>query len=229
MKTLSIIIPCFNEEKNLPKLFFALKEYVNSQNKFELEIVFINDGSTDQTHFLIEQFIRDYSYLMRQISYNQNKGKGFAVRKGMLEAKGDWRVFLDADLAVSLDQIEKINPYIDNINNIIIGSRVSSSSQIAVSQNAIRQYFGKVFTSLANIVTGLRISDFTCGFKCFSKEATEKIFPNTKINHWTFDAEVLCLARRYNFDIQEVGVVWRNGSDSKVRIGKDIVGSFIDL
>lgn len=226
---ISIIIPLFNEEKRLPALFESLEVLIEDQHYPELEVVFVNDGSTDKTMILVEKFVERHLKYVKVISYSENKGKGFAVRVGMLEAKHDRRIFLDADLSVSLDQIEKFDLYMKNGPVVIIGSRNLKISNILVYQPVIRQNLGKFYNLISRIITGVNVTDFTCGFKCFSKEAVQIIFPKTKIDRWSFDSEVLFLAKRYNISIVEVGITWQNNEDTKVSLFKDILQSFVDL
>lgn len=228
MTSFSIIIPCFNEEKNLPRLFSELESFSRSQTLFNLEVILVDDGSTDTTKILLEDFCKIHSN-MKIVSLPVNEGKGAAVRKGMLEALGDWRLFMDADLAVSFDQIKMIVPFMLDKNEVIIGSRRVLGSLVYLPQGLPRQFLGQGFTFLANNITGLQVSDFTCGFKCFSKKATEKIFPKVQINRWTYDVEILYLAHLNGFNICEVGVVWKDGPETKVKIFKDTFWSMVDV
>lgn len=230
MKSLSIVIPCFNEQRNLPGLFSALEGFLRTKDCPASEIVFVNDGSTDQTDTLLRDFIGRHPDVARIISYPENKGKGFAVRAGMLGAKGEWRLFMDADLAVPLETVENLLPLMARGCEVIIGSRVIAGSSVALPQGKVRSFLGGCFTVLANGITGVRVSDFTCGFKCFSKKATETIFPLAKIDRWSYDAEILYLARKHSFEICEVGVVWKNGPETKVSfIRGDMFRAFTDL
>lgn len=227
--SISIIIPAYNEETRINKLFEALSLLFINNNYSDLEVLFVDDGSTDNTLSRLESFRNDHFNYVKVISYIKNKGKGFAVRVGMLEAKHDWRIFLDADLSVSLEQIEKFSPYMKSGPVVIIGSRNLKNSNTLVYQPVIRRNLGKFYSLISRFVMGVNATDFTCGFKCFSKEATEIIFSQAKINRWSFDSEVLFLANKYGIPIFETSVTWQNNIDTKVSLFKDVLQSFVDL
>jgi len=229
MISLSLVTPLFNEEKNLPKLFSALEEYRNTQTDFLLEFVFINDGSIDGTEELLQDFAAKHSEYTKVISYPENEGRGYALRRGMLEATGDWRLVLDADLAAPLSEAKKLIPCIESGCDIIIGSRSIRGAQVETPPSHLRFILGVGFIVLARICTDVRVSDFSCGFKCFSKQAAEMILPQTKINRWAHDAENLYLAKKFGLKVCEIPLTWRNGPGTTVRIGSAVVQSLIDL
>lgn len=229
MISLSLVFPLYNEEKNLPKLFSALEDYMSTQTDFMLEIVFINDGSTDTTERLLQSFAKSHPENVKVVSYEKNGGRGYALRRGMLEAKGDWRLVLDADLASPLSEVKKIILYIESGCDLIIGSRSLPGAHVEMPPSFLRWVLGTGFIVLARIATGVHVSDFSCGFKCFSREAVELILPRTKINRWAHDAENLYLAQKFGLAICEIPLVWRNGPQTTVRIGSAVLQSLVDL
>lgn len=228
MTVLSIIIPVYNEEKNIPVLFGHLAALRQQRIFDRIETIFVTDGSTDTTELILRRYAGSLPEVV-VLSYPVNRGKGFAVREGMLAAKGDWRLQADADLSVSLLEIRTMLPSMQAHCDVISGNRKIPHSSIAVSQGVIRRSLGWGFTLLANIILGLSVSDFTCGFKCFSARAAKALFSQSKIDRWAYDAEILFLAKRDQWRICEVPVHWRNGPRSKVRVIRDSMGSFRDL
>lgn len=221
---LSIIIPVYSEEKrlnNLSKIFsyFAKK-------KFSYEVVIVNDGSTDSTLKKLHSLQTNNSIIV--LSYKQNQGKGFVIKQGMLHSNGRYKLFLDIDLSTPIDQFDK---FLINLRNydVIIGSRRLKESQFVRRQPYLRELMGRIFTKLSQVITGLPISDFTCGFKCFSEKAAKEIFIKQSINRWGFDAEILFIAKIKRLSIKEVPVVWTNDPRSKVRLPHDIITSLLDL
>ncbi len=224
---LSIIIPLYNEEKrliNLPNIY----NYLNNQ-KFNWEIILVNDGSKDNTKKIATNIIKNNSFKkVRLISYKNNRGKGFAVKNGMLKARGEHRLFIDIDLSTPIEELKKILIFINKFD-IIIGSRKRKGAQVIKHQPKIREKLGKEFTRLSRKILGLKVTDFTCGFKCFSANSAKKIFSIQKIERWGFDAEILFLAQKLNMSIKEVAIVWKNDGETKVRLPKDMIISFLDL
>jgi dolichyl-phosphate beta-glucosyltransferase len=229
MISLSLVTPLYNEEKNLPRLLSELESYAASQHDFALELVFVSDGSTDKTNTMLEAFAGKHPGTTQVISYSPNRGRGYALRKGMLSAKGDWRVVLDADLAAPLSEIKKLIPYIENGCELIVGSRRLPGARVESKPSILRSLLSLGFIGLARIATGVRVTDYSCGFKCFSKRAAEAILPRTKIERWAHDAENLYLAKKLGFTICEVPLVWRNGPQTTVRVFGAVASTLYDL
>ena len=223
---LSVIIPSYNEEIRLPVTLKKIDEYLQKQN-YSYEILVIDDGSTDKTRQVAENLAGKIKNLKVR-SYQKNKGKGYAVRLGMLEAKGEYRLFSDADNATSMDQIEKFWPEIERGSDIVIASRDIKGSVLDPPQGWWRRVLlGGAFKMTRKIMLNLRdIEDTQCGFKCFKKEAAEKIFSCCQINGLAFDVEVLVFARKMGLDIKEVPVHWRNSLQSKVNIRLAVIAAF---
>jgi len=212
---LSVIIPAYNEEKRLPKTLEEIDKYLSRQD-YSYEIIVVNDGSKDRTAEIARRSdIRN----LRLIDNQVNHGKGYVVRQGMLEARGEYRLFTDADNSTSIDQVEKMWPYFKEGYRVVIGSRDIKGAVITVPQNWLRRRLGDIFNLIVQIVSGLfGIWDTQCGFKGFSRKAVEDIFPKLTINRWAFDVEILVLAKRMGYRIKEIPVVWINSPDSKVKL-----------
>jgi len=221
---LSIIIPAYNEENRIIPTLKNIIDYLH-QTKMESEIIIADDGSTDNT---VKSIAGKYPWV-NILSLGENCGKGKAVREGMLKGKGDYLLFMDADSSTSIEEFEKFLPEIQGQKDIIIGARKIKGAKIIEPQPFFRAFFGKCFTWLSNLITQAHVSDFTCGFKCFSKKATRDIFSKAVIDDWSFDAEILSIAKRLGYEIKEIPVVWKNDRATKVRILYDILRSLRGL
>lgn len=221
---LSVIIPVYNEVKRLHNVskFIA---YLSKQ-KFSSELIIVNDGSQDNTKEQLKQLQQKNKFLL--IDYPVNKGKGFAIKKGMLKASGKYRLFADVDLSTPIEEFSRFLPFLKNAD-VIIASRKTTGSKLLIRQSFIRENLGKGFTFLSKSLLGVQVSDFTCGFKCFSARASQKIFSQMRIDRWGFDAEVLFLATKYNYPIKEITVSWKNDPNSKVKFPQDLIRSLSDL
>lgn len=221
---LSVVVPVFNEANRIHNL----REIIHflSRQDFSSEMIVVDDGSTDNTLEKLHDIRGDY--LFEIISYPENKGKGYAIKMGMLRARGKFRLFLDIDLSTPIDEMEKFIPFLVD-HDIVIGTRKNAAANLIKRQPIIRETLGKGFTLLSKLFLRVNISDFTCGFKCFSRRAAEAIFPRLTINRWGFDAEILFLSQKYYFRVKEVSVRWKNDRQTKVRIPLDIIRSLADL
>lgn len=221
---LSIVVPVYNEEKRLTRGINQILQFIDKQ-AFRVELIVVNDGSTDGTVRLLKK--RKHPSL-RLISYEKNRGKGYAVREGMKIARGDFRLFMDVDLSTPIEEFQKFLPHFKNFD-VVIGSRRTKDSAILVHQPFLREWLGSVFTWLSSISLGIEISDFTCGFKCFSRKAAVKLFSLQRLHGWGFDSEIMFLARKKSFLIKETPVVWSNDSQTRVVLIKDAFLSLMDL
>ncbi len=157
---------------------------------------------------------------LRLIDNRENHGKGFVVRQGLLEAKGDYRLFTDADNSTAIDQAEKLLPYFGQGYDIVIGSRDIKGAVLANPQPWHRRMLGEVFNLFVQIIVGLwGIWDSQCGFKIITAKAAQDILPRCKIDRWAFDPEILIIARKSGYKIKEAPVVWVNDPESKVKFG----------
>ena len=224
---LSVIIPAYNEEERLPKTLREIDDYLRKQN-YESEIIVVSDGSTDRTVEIVRNSITQIKNL-RLVEFEKKKGKGFGVRHGMLTAIGKYRIFTDADNSTSIDQVEKMWPEFEAGFDIVIGSRDIKGAVIAVPQTWFRRKLGDIFNLISQVISGLwGIWDTQCGFKGFTKKATEDIFSRAVINRFAFDVEVLILAKKLGYKFKEIPVVWINDPESKVKF-KSMVEMLVDV
>lgn len=225
---LSVIIPAYNEEKRLPKTLAAVNQYLLKQS-YDYEILVVNDGSKDKTVEVAEVLASKIKNL-KVTGYAKNQGKGYAVRFGMLEAKGDCRLFTDADNSTSIDQIEKMWSWFEKGFDVVIGSRDIKGAVLDPPQPFLRNVIlGEGFKIFRKLLVGLwGIEDTQCGFKCFTKKTVETVFPKCKINRFAFDPEILVLAQKAGFKIKEIPIYWKNDLESKVKF-KSIIKMALDL
>jgi dolichyl-phosphate beta-glucosyltransferase len=224
---LSVIIPAYNEEKRLPQTLREIDEYLKKQS-FESEIIVVSDGSTDRTVEVVRNLMGEIKNL-RILDFKENIGKGFGVKEGMLKALGNFRLFTDADNSTTIEQVEKMWPYFEEGYDIAIGSRDVKGAILDPPQPLFRRLTGEVFKYFRKIIVGLwEIEDSQCGFKCFTKEASEDIFPKCKINRFDFDPEILLIAKKLGYKIKEIPIYWKNDLQSKVKL-KSMVKMLLDL
>lgn len=210
---LSVIIPAYNEEKRIKKTLLSVNEYLSRQN-YDYEILVVNDGSKDQTATLVSGLSPQVKNL-RLIDNQKNHGKGWVVRQGMLEAQGDYRLFMDADNSTAIDHVEGFLPYFQQGYDIVIGSRRIKGANIEVKQPWIRDFLGGVFRLIVHVLVPLGVTDSQAGFKIFSAKAAQAILPKQTLFGGSFDVEVLAIARKMRFKIKEVPIKWINDADSK--------------
>ncbi len=225
---LSVIIPAYNEEKRAPKTISLIDEYLRRQN-YDYEILLVNDGSKDKTAEIVRNLESQFSHL-RLLDNKENHGKGYVVKQGMLQAKGEYRLFTDADNSTSMDQVEKMWPWFEKGFDVVIGSRDIKGAVLDPPQPWIRKILlGEGFKLLRKILVGLwLLQDTQCGFKCFSAKAAQDVFSNMKMDGFAFDVECLVLAKRLGYKIKEIPVRWVNDLESKVKI-KSIFKMLIDI
>jgi dolichyl-phosphate beta-glucosyltransferase len=225
---LSVIIPAYNEEKRLPKTLEEIDKYLRKKD-YDYEIIVVNDGSKDKTVEVAKSLAPEIKNLV-VTGYKKNQGKGYAVRFGMLEAKGDYRLFTDADNSTSIDQIEKIWPEFEKGYDVVIGSRDVKGAVLDPPQPWVRKLIlGEGFKLYRKIIIGLwGLEDTQCGFKCFTKKAAEKIFQKCRINRFAFDPEILVIAKKLGYKIKEIPLYWKNDPESKVKF-KSIFKIALDL
>lgn len=214
MKYLSVIIPAYNEEKRLPETLQKVLSYLAKQN-YTYEVIVVDDGSTDKTFETTQKLIAKWPDF-QIIKLDNNAGKGAAVRAGMLEACGEHRLFMDADNSTDVGELKKLLPFAKDYP-VVIGSRYLKRDSVKIKQSFKRQIVSRWGNLIIRIILGLNLYDTQCGFKLFSREATEKIFPKLISKHWVFDIEVLLLAEKCHFEVLEVPVNWFNSRLSKMQ------------
>ena len=224
---LSVIIPAYNEEKRLPKTLRILDQYLSRQS-YKYEIIVVSDGSKDTTAKVVQDMQSEIANV-RLIDNTENHGKGYVVRQGMMEARGQYRLFTDADNSTSIDQVEKMFPYFQQGYDIVIGSRDVKGAVLAPPQSWQRRKLGDVFNLFVQAIIGLwGIWDSQCGFKAFTARAVKDIFPRCAIDRWAFDPEMLVIGKKLGYKIKEIPVVWVNDLESKVKL-KGMVQMLVDL
>lgn len=214
---LSVIIPAYNEEKRISKTLLAADQYLQKQ-PYEYEIIVVSDGSKDKTVEIVENFKRQINNL-KLIGNQENHGKGWVVRQGMLTSQGQIRLFMDADNSTTLEHFDKMRPYLEQGADIVIGTRdkkdAKGASQ-AVPQSFLKRQLGNAGNILIQIFAVWGIWDTQCGFKAFSEKAAKDIFSRAKIDRWGFDIEALALARKLKYKISIIPVYWVNDPYSAV-------------
>lgn len=205
---LSVIIPAYNEEKYVAGTIMDISRYLSRQD-YKSEIIVINDGSKDKTAERIKE-TQATVYNLKFIDNAKNQGKGAVVKQGMLAAKGDYKIYLDADNAISIEQIDKFWPYIKEGYDVVIGSIEVQGAVKEEEYAPYRVILGKLSKYLIRALTIWGIRDTQRAFKLFTAEAAEKIFPRQTIKRWGFDIEILVIAKRLGYKIKELPVKWIN-------------------
>jgi glycosyltransferase involved in cell wall biosynthesis len=224
---MSIVIPVFNEASCLGTNAAIIEDYLTSM-QIAYELILVNDGSTDSTETICRSIV-DQNRSACLISYSINRGKGHAVKTGLLNANGRYRIFMDADLAVPVEFIGTCVQQLKKGSDIVIGSRHLAGSSLKVPEGALRRFMGGVYLTTVRAALGLRVTDITCGLKGFKKEAALDIFGRSKINRWGYDAELIFLAQKLGYSIREIPVDWYHSFNSKVNIGLDTFRTIIEM
>jgi dolichyl-phosphate beta-glucosyltransferase len=226
--SLSIVIPAYNEEHRLPQTLRQVLDWVSRADLSFREVIVVDDGSRDGTTRVVEEFARENACL-RLARYDGNRGKGYAVRYGMLEAKGEWILYTDADLSAPIEEIAKLcRAAREQDAGVAIGSRAVDRSLVEKHQPAMRELSGRFFNLVMRLVTGLHFHDTQCGFKLYSADAARKIFSRQKQEGFSFDVEDLLIAKKLRVRAVEVPVRWANVEGTKVRLSQGMK-SFLDL
>ena len=213
---LSVIIPAYNEEKRIEKTLLSVNEYLSKQS-YDYEILVISDGSKDKTAEIVGSLTGKLRGL-KLIDNKENHGKGWVVRQGILSTQSDYQLFTDADNSTTIDHVEKFFPFFAQGYDIVIGSRRLKDSIIAVKQPRVRDFLGGIFRLIVHALVPLGVKDSQAGFKMFSKNAAETVFPKQTIFRWAFDVEILAIAKKLGFKIKEVPIRWINDAESHVKL-----------
>jgi glycosyltransferase involved in cell wall biosynthesis len=223
---LSIIIPSFNEEQRLPDSLEKLAAYIRERRP-NTEVIVVDDGSTDKTAAVAESYQAKIPNL-RVLSNGTNRGKGFSVRRGSLEARGNITLFTDADLSSPIEEGEKLFAGL-HTHDVAIGSRAVDRRLIEAHQSLFREFAGIVFNRIVRIILRLPFVDTQCGFKAFRRERCRIIFEQQTIERFGFDPELLYLARHHGLSTVEVPVRWAHSPATKVSMLKDSLEMFLDV
>ncbi len=223
---LSVVIPAYNEALRLPKTLDTVLAYLKAQS-YGSEIIVSDDGSRDGTAALAEAKLAGFPH--RVLVTARNRGKGHAVRQGMLAAEGRYVLFTDADLSTPITEVSRFLEVLQSDGDIAIGSRALPDSQVEVHQNFLRETMGKVFNRIAQRWAFKGIRDSQCGFKCFRKDAARRLFAEQKLDGFSFDVEIVFLAQKFGYRVLELPVVWRNSAQSRVQVLSDPLKMFWDV
>ena len=214
--SLSIIIPAYNEEKRLPATLVRVCEYLSANHGEDWEVLVVDDGSKDETAPLVEEWSHREPRV-RLVRNPGNRGKGYAVRNGMLSATGKWRLFSDADLSAPIEEVAKLLEGVQTQDaQMAIGSRALDRSLVSVHQSAFREASGRFFNLIMRFATGLPFLDTQCGFKLYSANAAEEVFRRQLLDGFSFDVEDLVIAKKLGLRCLEIPVRWANVEGTKV-------------
>ncbi len=225
--TYSIVIPAYNEAHRLRTSLEHVLDYVGAQ-RWRAEILVVNDGSSDDTAEVVREFSRRNA-IVRLIENPGNRGKGYSVRNGMLNAAGDILLFSDADFSSPIEEAPKLFAAIEAGANVAIGSRWLQPELQTHRQPWKRQVFGRIFNLLLRVILGLHFKDTQCGFKAFDRRSARSLFPAQKIERWGFDPELLFLATRLGLTVKEVPVQWAHDHASRIHPLRDGLRMFMDM
>lgn len=222
MKTLSLIIPLYNEEERIGKTIKALKMGFDFGGAKLEKVIFVDDGSEDQTALKIHQANLEESLKVpvEIISYATNRGRGTAIRTGALSSSSDYTLYCDADFSIPLKNLYKFLPHLGNYD-VLIGSKKKPGAKTEAGRGWLRSLVGFGHTLIASLVLGVFVWDFQGGFKIFSKRFIEEVFPQLKIGRWGFDMEVIFLAKKLGYRTIELPVTWRPIETSRVHLLTD--------
>lgn len=217
--SVTVVIPAYNEAQRLPPTLAKVVAYARQQPR-RLDLVLVDDGSKDGTADLAQSLVGDQIPLTVLVN-DPNRGKGFSVKRGLLEGGGQCVLFTDADLSTPIEETDRLLAEIEAGADVAIGSRAMRGSQVQVHQPWWREKAGKLFGALTRALVLPGIHDSQCGFKCFRREAAHAILSHQTLDGWAFDVEVLLIARKLGYSIAEVPVQWVNDPNSKVHMLTD--------
>ena len=223
----SIVIPAFNERARIPATLERVVECVRS-HAWNAEIIVVNDGSTDDTAQIVQQF-SVHSPEVRLVENPGNHGKGYSVRNGILQAQGEVVMFTDSDLSAPIEEADRLFAAIAAGADIAIGSRWLESGRQTHRQPLYRQFFGRCFNLVTRAVMGLSFVDTQCGFKAFTRSAAQTVFQLQTIERWGFDPEILFIAVKRGLNVKEVPVSWAHDERTRMSYLKDGLQMLQDL
>jgi glycosyltransferase involved in cell wall biosynthesis len=210
-RSISIIIPAYNEEKRIPSTLARVRQYLDASHWEFAELVVVDDGSRDATASIAE------AAGARVLRNPGNRGKGFSVRHGMLKAQGEWALFSDADLSTPIEELDRLWCAVERENaQAAIGSRAIDRSMVGVHQPLFREVMGRIFNLTMRAITGLPFHDTQCGFKLFRTSAAREIFGRQKLDGFGFDVQVLYIAQHLRYRALEIPVRWNDVAGTKV-------------
>ena len=222
---LSIIIPAYDEEERLPSTIQKILDFIDRQD-FDVELLVIDNGSRDRTAAIVREAAREHSNVF--LYQEATAGKGLAVRRGMLQAIGEFRFICDADLSMPIDEVLKfLPPRLENID-IAIGSREAPGA-VRHDEPLYRHWVGRAFNALVGLIAVRGFKDTQCGFKCFRAAVADDLFGVQQLDGWTFDVEVWFIALKRGYSVVEVPINWYFFPSSRIRVFRDSINMFLDL
>ena len=224
---LSVVVPAFNEAARIAGPLRRVDRHLAAHHP-RSELIVVDDGSTDDTAGVVARLAAELAVPVKIIGDGPNRGKGHAVRRGMLAARGESVLMTDADLSTPIEELDKLYAAIRQGADVAIGSRKMAGAVIEERQPILRESMGRAFTWLTNLLV-VDVSDVTCGFKLFRREAALAVFSRATLDDWSFDAEALFLVRHLGLSLVEVPVRWHDVAGTKVRRGRDAVRSALSL
>jgi len=226
---MSVVVPCYNEENRLEPTLSETLRYMETTFSKPFEIVFADDGSTDATASILEKARASFSSIPIEIvRLARNEGKGGAVKAGVLQARGEKIIVMDADFSIDVRETPKFLDALDSYD-VVIGTKKHLLTRTLNKQKRPRRFLGKGFTILTNFALGLTFTDITCGFKGFRAEAAKDLFGRQTLKRWSYDSEILFLGKTRKYRMAELPVTWYHVEGSKVHVVKDTLRSFREL
>lgn len=226
---LSVVIPVYNEGRNIRETLRKIEAFLSLKN-MAWEILVASDGSKDKTDEILEEILKKRPQLpLKFFRSDVNHGKGHASRHGVLEARGRYVLLTDADLSSPIKEVDRLISALEKGAAMAIGSRALREKDCEVRQSLKRHVSGRIFNFFVQLLVLPGIHDSQCGFKCFTREAAQKLFSTQKLDGFSFDVEVLYLARKFGFKIAEVPVMWSQGIDTRVSLFHDSFTMLKDL
>jgi len=223
---ISVIIPAYNEEKRITPTIKSVVDYFEKSKIQDYEIIIVLDGPKDNTLAVVTDLSYKYAGI-RIIDNKVNRGKGAVVKQGILESVGEYVVFMDADNSTHINELDKILPAIQQGIEVVVGSRDMPNSKVEIRQARYKEILGDLGNYWIQILLVGGINDTQCGFKVFSGQAARHIFSQVNMQGWSFDIEVLALARYFGYKIKEMPVIWYNDDSSHVKL-QDYINVLLD-
>ena len=226
---LSVVVPLYNEEKNIKETARRVGAYLSLMNE-PWELILVNDGSTDRTGQILREMTSPPGQSsLKPLHETVNHGKGFACRQGVKQARGRYVLLTDADLSSPIKEVDKLIAALEKGAQVACGSRALRAKDCDVQQSFKRQVSGRIFNFFVQSLVLPGVLDSQCGFKCFTREAAQKLFSTQKLDGFSFDVEVLYLARKFGYKIAEVPVMWSQAPESHVSLFRDATRMLKDL
>lgn len=225
---LSVVIPAYNEEKRIRGTLSRIYDFLSKKN-YSYEVIVVDDGSVDGTVGVVAGTVLHRENKLKIVRNGRNRGKGFSVKSGINAACGDFVLFSDADMSTPIEEVDKLFKYMDSGYDIAAGSRTAEGAYVRMHQPWYRETMGKTFNLIVKSILLGDFKDTQCGFKLFRGDIARNLAREIKIDGFCFDVEMLYLAKLKGYRVKEVGVVWDNSPQSRVKIFNSSMDMFLDL